>query len=514
MSSYPLIPITLAFSVVGVTYVLSRLKSSSRESLPPGPCRWPIIGNALDVPRTYPWLTFTKWAKTYGDLVYTDLLGQPLIVINSAKIARDLLDQRSAIYSDRPSLVSSTDLGGNSGYREGLGLQPYGENWRQQRKIVSQEFSQVAITRHYPLQESEARKLTCGLVNDPSSLHRQLQLRLGTIIIQVTYGHYLSGDNDPFLTTPLTAMVNFTKCTIAGAWTVDFMPMLQYLPKWMPGAGFLTTAAKWGQIVWDTTYEPYAWSKKSLESGKINLPNMCSTVLEGNPSPEEENRLMWAASTVMGGGMDTNTSTVLIFFLAMMSNPAIQAKARQEIDDVIGRDRLPMIKDEASLPYLRSVMAEVLRWRPVVPGGIPHALTKDDVYEGFYLPKGSIMVPNVWHMLHNPEVYPNPDDFNPDRYNNLDSEMEKVWDVAFGFGRRVCPGKLFAKGTFFAIAATVLATCEILPVVDTKGEEVVPNITFSSGSIICPSHFDINLKCRSKAALDLLSSGFGNDLKY
>ncbi|KAJ6479921.1 cytochrome P450, partial [Mycena vitilis] len=259
---------------------------------------------------------------------------------------------------------------------------------------------------------------------------------------------------------------------------------VQHLPKWMPGAGFLTTAANFRKIVFDTTYEPYLWSKKNLAAGTINLPNMCSTVLEQNPFTERpEEPLVWAASSVMGGGLDTNTSTVLVFFHAMMGHPTIQARARQEIYDVIGRDRLPTIKDKASLPYVRSLMAEVLRLHPAIPAGIPHALRKDDTYEGMHLPKGSLMIPNVWYMLHDPEVYPDPDTFNPDRYNDLDSEMKKVWDVAFGFGRRVCPGMLFAEGTFFAIAATVLATCEIIPTVDSKGNNIVPDLTPTSGAI-------------------------------
>ncbi|KAJ7684152.1 putative monooxygenase [Mycena polygramma] len=509
MSNFSLTTATLASAVL-FTYILLRLISSRREPLPPGPRRWPLIGSALEVPRSYPWLTYTRWAKKYGNLVYADVAGQPLVVINSAKIAKDLLDQRSAIYSERPTLVMAK----LSGYCEGFVLQPYGENWRQQRKIVSQEFSQLSITRHYALQENEAKKLIRALVDDPKSLRRELKLRLGTIIIQVTFGHYLTGHDDPFLTMPLTAVENFSKATAAGAWVVDFVPMLQYLPKWMPGAGFLTTAANYRKIVFDTTYEPYLWSKKNLAAGTINLPNMCSTVLEQNPSAEGEDPLVWAASSVMGGGLDTNTSTVSVFFHAIMGHPAIQAKARQEIHDVIGRDRLPTIRDKASLPYVRSVMAEVLRLHPAIPAGIPHALRKDDIYEGMHLPKGSLMIPNVWYMLHDPEVYPDPDIFNPDRYNNLDSEMKKVWDVAFGFGRRICPGMLFAEGTFFAIAATVLATCEIIPTVDSKGNNIVPNLTPTSGAISFPSDFDINLKCLSKEAFDLLSSGLGDELKY
>ncbi|KAJ6548443.1 putative monooxygenase [Mycena capillaripes] len=483
-SATPHLATLLTVAAVTTVFLLSKALFSRRSDLPPGPRRLPLIGSALQIPRAYPWLKFTDWAKTYGNIVYVDVLGQPLVVLNSAKIARDLLDQRSAIYSDRPTMI----MANLSGYGQPFILQQYGENWRQQRKLVAQDFSQTAVTRYHSVQETEAKKLVYGILENPSTLVRQIKLRMGTIIIRVTYGHYIKNENDPFLTSPLTAMDNFSKSTAPGAWVVDFMPMLQYMPTWMPGASFLKTAAKWRRIVWDTTWDPYLWSKKSLESGDVLLPNMCSTVLEEvdrKPTNEQEDRLVWAASTVMGAGMDTNMSTVQIFFLAMMLNPAVQAKARKELDSVIGTDRLPTIKDKDSLPYIRSIMIEVLRWNPAVPlAGIPHSLSQDDVYEGMHLPKGSLMIPNIWFMLHDPKVFSNPDEFDPDRYHNLDSEMDKVADLVFGFGRRVCPGKIFAEGTFFAIVATVLSTCEIVAPVDADGNNIIPNITFSSGTIV------------------------------
>jgi hypothetical protein len=115
-----------------------------------------------------------------------------------------------------------------------------------------------------------------------------------------------------------------------------------------------------------------------------------------------------------------------------------------------------------------------------------------------HLPKGSVVVANIWYahiarlpqenvqlsrnMLHDPEVFANPMEFDPGRYLNLDSEMEKVTEVVFGFGRRVCPGKLFAEGTLFAIVATVLATCNVLPLVDADGKNITQDITFSPGA--------------------------------
>lgn len=92
-------------------------------------------------------------------------------------------------------------------------------------------------------------------------------------------------------------------------------------------------------------------------------------------------------------------------------------------------------------------------------------------------------------MLHNPDDYPNPMDFTPERFNMLDSEMKKVTDLVFGFGRRVCPGQYFAEGTFFAIVATTLATCDILPGLDENGNEVLPKYAYTPGTIMCVNLF-------------------------
>ncbi|KAJ7123140.1 cytochrome P450 [Mycena epipterygia] len=271
-------------------------------------------------------------------------------------------------------------------------------------------------------------------------------------------------------------MVNFSKSSAPGAWIVDFVPLYPVnqcnICRNRHMAPDFSELQQNDQIVWDTTWEPYLWSKKNVTkftmgilSGDALLPNLCATVLEEadrNTSTEHEDHLVWAASAVMGAGMDTASLSVQSQPLSELMKPDRTPKARKEIDDVVGQDRLPTIQDKAALPYVRSVMTEVLRWNPAVPL----------------------------------------EEFNPDRYNNLDSEMEQVADLVFGFGRRVCPGKHFAEGTFFAIVATVLAT---FPVVDAKGKEVIPNITFSTGTIIFPSAFDLNLKCQSQKALDLLA---------
>jgi cytochrome P450 len=89
-------------------------------------------------------------------------------------------------------------------------------------------------------------------------------------------------------------------------------------------------------------------------------------------------------------------SSVGTFFLAMALNPEVQIKAQEEIDRVIGLGRLPTVEDRKRLPYINAVVQEVLRWHPVVPMGVPHMSTVDDMYDGYFIPKGSLLMPNIW----------------------------------------------------------------------------------------------------------------------
>jgi cytochrome P450 len=87
----------------------------------------------------------------------------------------------------------------------------------------------------------------------------------------------------------------------------------------------------------------------------------------------------------------------------MLVYPETQARAHAELDAVVGR--LPAFADYPHLPYIRAMVKEVLRWRPIVPLGMPHQYTEDGWHEGMFIPKGTICIANVWHMNRVPEVY-------------------------------------------------------------------------------------------------------------
>lgn len=88
--------------------------------------------------------------------------------------------------------------------------------------------------------------------------------------------------------------------------------------------------------------------------------------------------------------------------------PRVQRKAQEEIDSVIGGDRFPTTEDRKELPYIDAIVKETLRWHPVVPLSVPHAVSRDNIYNGYFIPKNSIIIPNVWYALfiylHRPDI--------------------------------------------------------------------------------------------------------------
>ena len=133
------------------------------------------------------------------------------------------------------------------------------------------------------------------------------------------------------------------------------------------------------------------------------------------------------------------------WLLAMLAYPETQSRAQAELDAVVGRARPPTFADYPHLPYIRAMVKETLRWRPVGPVGVPHRTTKDDWHEGMFIPKDTICIANVWHMNRDPEIFgENVEHFDPGRY--LDARAAGMSDIkeqghfAYGFGRRNCVG--------------------------------------------------------------------------
>jgi cytochrome P450 len=164
----------------------------------------------------------------------------------------------------------------------------------------------------------------------------------------------------------------------------------------------------------------------------------------------------------------------------MIAFPEAQRRAHAEIDEIVGRDRLPTFADAPRLTYVQAIIREILRYRPAIPFLIPHAATEEDWYEGMYIPKGTTCIANAWHCNHDREVFgEDADEFRPERHLDENGELlpgpfetNQAGHVTLGFGRRICVGKDLANESLFINTARILWAAKLDRSRDENGKQV------------------------------------------
>ncbi|GLI79445.1 hypothetical protein PoHVEF18_007780 [Penicillium ochrochloron] len=390
-------------------------------------------------------------------------------------------------------------------------MQTYSERFRVYRKAMQPYLgSETAIAQYNSLQEIEVHRFLLRVLQDPSKLSQHVQTEAGAVILKIAYGYNIEQHKrDPLVDMANLALERFSIAGTPGAWLVDMVPILKYVPAWFPGVGFKRTAQEWKKHLEDVVDKPYAFVQRRMNSGK-SQPSYLSNLFKASGYPpigsEEEIIAKWTAGSLYTGGADTTVSSIETFFLAMTLFPEVQRKAQEEIDQVLG-GRLPTVADRGKLPYVDAVVKEVLRWHPVAPMGIPHMSVEDDMLNGFFIPRGSLIMPNIWALTHDSKFYRDPMVFKPERFLGID-EREPEMDphaIVFGFGRRVCPGRFLADVTVYLSIARSLAVFNVAKACE-NGKEVEVKAKFQAGVISHPVPWKFKVTPRSPAHEALILS--------
>ncbi|PBK96431.1 cytochrome P450 [Armillaria gallica] len=495
----------ISITLVGLIFAWHLFRRNRRitTQFPPGPRGLPLIGNLLDMPSQKEWLTFAKWGEKYGDITSVSILGQRMVVVNSVQMAITLLDKKSSISSDRPLIAMGGEL---IGWKNALGLMSYGPRFRNFRRLAHQLFGNNATMQSFlPMVEFETHRFLKRISAKPEELSAHIRKTAGAIILQISHGYAIQEENDPFVKLAEEAMDQFSLSTAPGGFLVNLIPILRHIPEWFPGAGFKRIAREWASTLNDFVERPHNYVKQEMADGKARL-SLTSSQLEGGVGVEEEFDIKWLAGSLYSGGADTTVASVYAFFKAMLLYPEVQAKAQAEIDAVIGDDRLPRFDDRERLPYINALVLEVTRWHNVVPTGFPHRVTEDVVQSGYFIPKGSLILANILKMLHDPTVYNEPFKFNPDRFIRTETKEAELdpYKMVFGFGRRICPGRVLADASVFMSCAMVLAVFDILKYSE-NGVVFEPDTEHTTGTISHPTPFKCTIQARSRKALDLIN---------
>ncbi|KAF5365972.1 hypothetical protein D9758_006610 [Tetrapyrgos nigripes] len=534
-------PYLLAIPALLIIYNICRyLLRRQKLSYPPGPRGLPIIGSFFDVltPRTEldtQWAIYRDMGTMYhSDVLHMNILGNHTVVVNSAKAAEELLERRSGIYSSRPPMHMAHE----SGWEWAFSVMPYTSWWRLHRRTFHQYFRSDAIAAYHPyIRQATSRllrSLTCIQSTTMGTQYDDLQAivrqHAASIILYTTYGITEQEDMDAFVelvNNAAESLVTFSH----GNFLMDYFPWLRYVPAWFPGAHFKRKATHWSHFTSELANKPWNQLKASISSGTAiscfgtkSLQKFDLTFNAADAPGDTSDLGM--SKTDSDTKMEESVSLILISVLVLSHHPEIQAKAQEELDRVLGSTanatQLPDFSDRGSLPYVEAIFKELMRMYPSVPFGVPHYSVADDVYEGYFIPKGTTVVGNAWAILHDENLYPDPLTFNPDRFLktepqrgapsakhplNPDPEL-----YAFGFGRRICPGRHLALDTSWLVLACLLATCSITRIssdnTEPKSEVIDPIADFIDGLIAHPKPFKCSITPRSAGASELMKCGY------
>ncbi|CZR65934.1 related to O-methylsterigmatocystin oxidoreductase [Phialocephala subalpina] len=460
-----------------------------------GPPTLPIIGNLHQLPKKDIHLAYDRWAKQYGPIFSLKLGNTTTIVLANGDTIKKLVDKRSANYADRQSI-----------YMRDL----YDDLWKVERKLYHNFLNINVAKKYHPYQSLEMTRLCVDLLQDPVNFFAHISRATSSIGSSMTYGFRLNSMEDHAIKELNRNTHGFFGLVLQSKF-LDWYPIFRPLVKLLP-IRLNPLAAKATDFYHrERTHfrKLYLDVKANMYSEGVMLSFACDIAKaqetwKGTSIGDllTDKAASYIAGISFEGGADTSRNTLIGFIKAMAIFQDAQKQAQEEIDRVVGPDRMPNMDDFDQLPFVRCTMKEALRWMPVaITGAIPHATREEDEFEGYHIPKGAGIVMAVWSANNDTNLFTDPRVFNPARHSSKTSLAESAaskdyrdrdqW--TFGAGRRMCPGIHVAERTLFIAISRLLWTFSITKDQDMDGNEIyIPPDEVDQSLAACPPPF----KCK------------------
>ncbi|XP_076809166.1 cytochrome P450 2J4-like [Clavelina lepadiformis] len=485
-------PYLLSIAIAVLLYcIMLRFRRDSPKQSKALPCEkgLPLLGVVLKV-STFPERAMEKWGKKHGPLFAIRVGWMNVVVIGSQEVAYEAFAKNDC-FNDRPQSIPLISDG------NGIVLINSTDFHREQRRFglfTLREFGMgrkslepQLIDTSYDLCDTIASMCTSKTgSSDPFPLHTYISTTVSSVISRMVFGHVIGTENkqlQEFFARLQNPEIRKASSFLRGA--TMFAPFLRHLPyfkgQWEKGIQFqhlCHDGIKAEILDHQRSRDPHnprdfidCFLNEMEKSDSAANPDSASTWKHSVMSSDEVqecssdwkafssfhiNQLVAIVRDLFLAGSETTATSLSWIVLYLCKYQGVQKKMQDEIDDVIGQSGIPKMGLMDKMPYVRSVIQEITRLRPIAPLNVPHKASRDATLMGYHIPKDSIILTNIWAIHHDESKWPKPDEFLPERHLDKNGKFIKSPDwILFGVGHRSCLGQQLAKMELFIMTVAL-----------------------------------------------------------
>ncbi|KAF5370353.1 hypothetical protein D9758_006931 [Tetrapyrgos nigripes] len=469
---------------LGAYYTIRRYLVKSSLPLPPGPPGNWLFGTSL--PSKNQHLKFEEWTREYGP-VYSFRRGVGVVVvIGRYEPAIAIMEKEGASLTDRPLSIAAGETlsGGMRTLIVGAGAR-----LKKLRRALHSRLQEKVAVDYEPMQLTNAKNVVLDILKDPQNHQAHGRRYAASVIMSLTYGKTTpTSYSDPEVQKVNICLSRLGAAIRPGTYLVDSFPLLRYVP------GYLSELKAFHREELQLFRSQLDAVRVKMNAGEDVQPCFARYLIENQTKYElSDNELAYLAGSMFGAGSDTTAAAISIVIMSAATHPEIQAKVQEELDRVVGLNRCPSFADQASLPLTTAFFLETYRWRPVSVTGFAHRATNDIFWRNYHIPAGATVIGSHWSIFKDPEVFPDPDTFNPLRWITKEGTVrEDLRNINFGFGRRICVGHHVANRSVFINTALLLWAFRI----SEDPNSPIDTMAFTSSANIHPLPFKARFEAR------------------
>ncbi|XP_007173395.2 cytochrome P450 2E1 isoform X1 [Balaenoptera acutorostrata] len=467
----------------------------SNRRLPPGPFPLPFVGNIFQLEIKNIPKSFTRLAERFGPVFTLYLGSRRFVVLHGYKAVKEvLLDYRNEFSGrgETPAFQVHQDKGI---------IFNNGPTWQDTRRFSLTTLRDFGMGKQGNEQriQSEAQLLlgalrkTHGQPFDPTFV---IGFAPYNVISDILF-HKRADYNDKTALRMLS-LFNENFYLLSSPWIQlynNFPGYIRYLP------GSHRKLIKNVSEIKEYALEGVKDHQKSLEPScprdftDTMLMEMEKEKHSTDPVYTLDNIAVTVADLLFAGTETTNT-TLRYGLLILMKHPEVEEKLHEEIDRVIGPSRFPAVKDRLDMPYLDAVVHEIQRFIDIIPSNLSHKATRDTVFRGYVIPKGTVIIPTLDSLLYDSQEFPEPEKFKPEHFLNENGKF-KYSDhfKPFSAGKRACVGEGLARMELFLFLASILQHFNLKSLGDPKDIDLSP---IAIGFAKVPPHYKLCVIPRSQ----------------